>query len=170
MERYRKMTMLGVIGIIAIALLSRLLPHPPNFAPITGIALFSGAYFSNKRWALILPILCLFITDLFLGFHQLMVVVYGSFLFISAASLWLQRVNFLTVLGASIFFFITTNFGVWYLSYPHTWEGLVQCYVLAIPFFGNTLAGDLFYTALLFYTAEKISTASTFSLGRKNYI
>lgn len=157
MERNKTITFMGVMGLIALALLSRLLPHPPNFAPITGIALFSGAYFSNKRWALLLPLICLFLTDFFIGFHSLVAVVYGSFLVITAASLWLKKINFLTVFGASVFFFLTTNFGVWHLYYPHTWEALTQCYIVAIPFFWNTLAGDLFYTAVLFFSAEKLS-------------
>lgn len=164
MNRYRKMTLEGAIGIILIALLSRMMPHPPNFAPITGIALFSGVYFSNKRWSLLLPLICLFLTDIFIGFHSLVVVVYGSFLIISAASLWLKNINFITVFGASVFFFLTTNFGVWYLYYPHTWEGFTQCYVLAIPFFWNTLAGDLFYTAALFFAAEKLSSLNSHNL------
>ncbi|MGA1030396.1 MAG: DUF6580 family putative transport protein [Flavobacteriaceae bacterium] len=156
MERYNRLTMMGVMGIIVLAVVTRLIPHPPNFAPITGIALFSGTYFANKRWALLLPLLCLFITYVFLGFHSLMLVVYASFLLISAAAQWMQKVRFISVLGASVFFFLTSNFGVWYLYYPHTWEGFMQCYTLAIPFFGNTLAGDLFYTAALFYSAEKL--------------
>ena len=164
MERYKKMSLVGVVGIIAIAMLSRLLPHPPNFAPITGIALFSGAYFSNKRWALLLPLLCLFLTDIFIGFHSLIIVVYGSFLVISAVSLCLQKINFITVFIASAFFFFTTNFGVWYLYYPHTLEGFAQCYILAIPFFWNTLAGDLFYTATLFFAAEKLPSLNPHNL------
>ena len=158
MQRYKNMSVFPVLGIIALALITRLMPHPPNFAPITGIALFSGAYFSDKRWALILPIVCLFITDVFLGFHSLMVVIYGSFLCITAVSLFLNKITLWTVVGASLFFFVVSNFGVWYLYYPHTWEGLVQCYVLALPFYGNSLAGDLFYAAFLFWTTEKLSS------------
>ena len=158
MQRHKNMSLIPVLGIIALALITRLMPHPPNFAPITGIALFSGANFSNKRWALILPIVCLFITDIFLGFHSLMVVIYGSFLCISAVSFFLNKITFWSVFGASLFFFLVSNFGVWYFYYPNTWDGFIQCYALALPFYGNTLAGDLFYTAFLFWTTEKMSS------------
>ena len=158
MQGYKNMSLLPALGIIALALITRLMPHPPNFAPITGIALFSGAYFSDKRWTLILPIFCLFITDVFLGFHSLMVFIYGGFLCISTISLFLNKITLWTVLGASLFFFLVSNFGVWYLYYPNTWDGFVQCYALALPFYGNTLTGDLFYTTFLFWTTEKLSS------------
>ena len=76
----------AVFGLILIAILTRLLPHPPNFAPITSIALFSGIHFSNKRIALLIPLVGMFISDLFLGIHLLMPVIYLSFILISVFS------------------------------------------------------------------------------------
>lgn len=77
---------------------------------------------------------------------------------IALIGLWLKkhkRVGF--ILGSSLFssilFFIITNFGVWAPSsnwYPHTLNGLIECYTLAVPFFRNTILGDLGYTVILF--------------------
>ena len=72
-----------VFGLVVLALLTRLLPHPPNFAPITSIALFTGFHFTNKRWALFLPLVCMFLSDLYLGIHALIPVIYTAFAFIS---------------------------------------------------------------------------------------
>lgn len=146
--------------IIFISVVLRLLPHPPNFAPITAMALFGGAYL-NKRYALVVPLLAMFISDLYLGFHSTIFFVYGSFLFSGAIGLWLRAHKSLanvaaTSLTCSVVFFIITNLGVWLTTnlYPHTINGLIKCFVLAIPFFRNTLLGDLFYTTLFFGSFE----------------
>ena len=146
--------------IILVAVVLRLLPHPPNFAPIAGLALFGGAYL-NKKYALILPLIALFASDLFIGFHSTMPFVYGSFLLSGLIGLGLQsKKSVPTVFGASllssVLFFVITNFGVWAVSgmYAPTIEGLVKCYTLALPFFRNTLLGDFFYTGLFFTSYE----------------
>jgi hypothetical protein len=86
-----------------------------------------------------------------------MEVVYVSFALIVAIGLWLQKHRtVLPIVGAalvsSVLFFVVTNFGVWVFDslYPKTLEGLIACFVAAIPFFRNTLLGDLLYTAVLF--------------------
>lgn len=145
-----------IFSMIVLAVASRLLPHPPNFAPITGIALFAAAQLNRKLVAFFLPLLCLFLTDLILGLGWINLFVYGAFAMISYLGMRLKRVSIVSVLGASILFFIVSNFGVWLLYYPLTLEGLLTCFTLAIPFFGNTLAGDLFYTAVLFYSFSAI--------------
>ena len=143
-------------AIVAAAAL-RLVPHPPNFTPIDAMALFSGAYL-GKRWlAFMAPLGAMLLSDLWLGFYSGMWVQYAAVavivLFAGAA---LNRLSLLKVVGAalasSIIFFLVTNFGTWALSgmYAHSAAGLSACYVAAIPFFQNTLAGDLFYAALLF--------------------
>lgn len=144
-------------GMILLAAASRLVPHPPNFAPIAAMALFGGARFANKRTAFLVPLGAMFISDLFIGLHGLMPVVYGSFALIVCMGLRLRRREGVhavagTALAGSVLFFVATNFGVWALGsmYPKTAQGLVACYVAAIPFFGNTIAGDLFYAAALF--------------------
>lgn len=149
-----------VFGLIFIAILTRLLPHPPNFAPITSIALFSGFHFSNKRIAILIPLVGMFISDIFLGMHALMPVIYLSFILISAMSFYIKKLSITNVLLASTLFFVLSNLGVWYFYYPLTWAGLTTCFVLAIPFFVNAIAGDLFYTAVLQFSFKKVKSFS----------
>jgi len=131
--------------LIIIATLSRLIPHPPNFTPITAIALFSITRLDNKLLASLIPLICLYISDLFLGFYSINIFVYSSFLLISLLGHYIGKINLSSVVLSSILFFIISNFGVWLLGYPRTIEGFLTCYVNAIPFFGYTILGDLFY-------------------------
>lgn len=145
--------------LVLAAAATRLLPHPPNATPIAAMALFGAAHFTDRRAALLVPLLAMALSDLALGYgiHPTLPFVYASFLAIAGLGFLLRkRVSPATVIGASlassILFFAITNLGVWAMSsfYPPTWEGLVACYTAAIPFFRNTLAGDLVYTAVLF--------------------
>jgi hypothetical protein len=149
--------MLG-FGLIFVAALSRLLPHPDNFTPIAAMALAGGVYL-DKRFSIFVPMAALFISDIFVGFHNTMPFVYGSFVLIGLLGMWLKSHKTLvliigTTLLGSLLFFVITNFGVWLTGggwfYPKTWQGLIDCYVMAIPFFRNTLTGDLLYTGVLF--------------------
>lgn len=142
---------------ILAAAASRLLPHPPNVASITAVALFGGAYLTDKRLAFLVPMTALFLSDLVLGLYSHMEVIYGSFALVVCIGLLLRRRRTpLAIAGAalasSILFFVITNFGVWVFGslYPKTMEGFLACYVAAIPFFQNTLVGDALYTAALF--------------------
>ena len=135
-----------VVGIIIIAILSRLIPHPPNFTPVTAVALFSIINFKNKYIAVSIPIICLFVSDLILGISLINLFVYFSFILISGIGYLFGKINLKSILLSSLIFFIVTNFGVWLIGYPNTLEGFIACYVAAIPFFGWTVAGDLFYS------------------------
>ena len=157
------------LALIVLAAALRIAPHPWNFAPVGAMALFAGALLRDRRLAFLFPLLALFAGDLFVGFHKLMFIVYASFLVNLVIGLWLRdrrtiaRISLATLLGA-IQFFLVTNFAVWqFLSgFPHTASGLLACYIAGIPFFWNTLAGDAFYSALLFggYTlAERLFPA-----------
>ena len=145
-----------ILSMIVLAVITRLLPHPPNVAPITAIALFGGCNIKDKNLALALPLVCMFITDLFLGFHVIMPFVYISFMCISYIGISSKKINNGTILGSSLLFFLVTNLGVWYLGYPNTLAGLVSCYTLALPFFVNTIIGDLFFTHSLSYSFGKL--------------
>jgi hypothetical protein len=149
-------TLLALL-IIAVAAALRIAPHPWNFTPVGAMALFSGAILKDRRLAFVVPLVALFVGDIFIGFHKLMPVVYASFLVSVAIGLWLRdrrtivRISAATLAGA-LQFFLVTNFAVWAagLSYPRTGPGLIACYVAGIPFFWNTLAGDAAYAVLFF--------------------
>ena len=159
--------------IVVISIATRLLPHPPNFAPIAALALFSGVYAAKvSKWFLLLPLVAVFISDLTLGFYDwgVMAVVYGSFAFIGLFGLLLQKKKSvgtvtLAALGGSLLFFLTTNFAVWTFTsyYPANFEGLLLSYIMALPFLKFTIAGDLFY-ATVFFGAYEFALA----LYRKN--
>lgn len=121
------------------------------------MALFGGACFTDKRMAFLVPLIGLFLGDLVLGFYAIMPVVYGCFALTVCLGFWLRhqrnasRVIAASIVGA-VMFFILTNLGVWAFDslYPKTTGGLVDCFVMAVPFFGNTLLGTLFYSLVLF--------------------
>ena len=145
--------LLAIVGAAAL----RLVPHPPNFSPIDAVAVFSGAYVGRKWLAFAAPLGALLLSDLLLGFYSGMLFQYVSVaLIVVLGIVALQRVTVLRLGGAaiasSVLFFAVTNFGVWLVSgmYAPTLSGLTACYIAAIPFFQNTVAGDLFYAALLF--------------------
>lgn len=148
---------LVAIFIVSFGVLFRLIPHAPNIAPIGALMLFGGVYLPKKIFWL--PILALLISDYFIGFYGTdMIYVYGSYFLVGFIGLWLRsHKKPLLVLGStltsSILFFLITNFGVWAPPnnwYPHTFEGLIQSYTLALPFFKNSLIGDVSYTIILF--------------------
>jgi len=149
-------TILALVMVATCAAL-RVAPHPWNFTPVGAMAIFSGAIIRDVRLAFFVPILTLFLGDIFIGFHKLMPIVYASFLVSVAIGFWLRdrrtapRIAGATLLGA-IQFFLVTNFAVWQFGvfYPHTSAGLLACYAAGVPFFWNTLAGDAGYAALLF--------------------
>ena len=138
-----------IIGFLLFAVLVRLIPHPPNFTPIIALALFGSTTFKNKWLGISLPILAMGISDLYLGFYSISIWVYGSFFLISLLGLYWKKIQVKNVFISSLIFFIITNFGVWLGGYPKTIEGFLLCYTMAIPFFINSILGDLFFSYLL---------------------
>jgi hypothetical protein len=146
------------IAVLVLAGVSyRVIPHPANFAPVAAISLFSGFFF--RRNFFLIPILIMFVSDWFIGFYdwKLMAVVYLSFVLVGLLGMLIRKnKSILTLatcsLSGSILFFVLTNLAVWFFSpwYAHNFSGLLRCYELAVPFFKNTLAGDLFYTSCIF--------------------
>ena len=147
---------LVIIGLIVLAVITRILPHPPNFTPITGIALFAVSRFSDKKLAFLLPILCMLITDVIIGFHSIVPFVYLSIIGISCIGYFSKKINHATVLKSSFLFFFISNFGVWLLGYPNTISGFIACYTMALPFFVNTVLGDYFFYYSLNFSFSKI--------------
>jgi hypothetical protein len=165
----------GVIAaLILLAALSRLIPHPANFAPVGGMALFGAAYFSKRYWAFIVPVVSMWISDLvlnnvvyasyfdrFVWFYGGSLFTYGAFALIVLSGMFTLRkirIPSLTAsaLGASVIFFLVSNFGVWFSGtmYSKDFSGLIACYTAGLPFFQNTVLGDLVYTGVLFGAFE----------------
>jgi hypothetical protein len=159
---------LTLVAMITLAALSRLLPHPPNFSPVEAMALFGGAYFANRTWAMTIPLVAMVLSDIGLGLIN-----GGSYMtYVASLSFWSVylcialstvlgfglrgKVGGVNVLGyslaGSVLFFAVTNGVTWLSSamYPQTGAGLVAAYVAGVPFFQWTLLGTLFYSALLF--------------------
>lgn len=139
------------LGIFVVLAASRFVPHPPNFTSLIALSLYVPLIFGSK----FIPVLILsfIITDLFIGYHSLTLFTYGSIIFISLSSKFFRSKIYFRISGALIgacLFFLITNFGVWSLGYyGYTFEGLASCYILAIPFFGNTLVSTLLYSLLI---------------------
>lgn len=174
MKKDKLSLLLNPIFIIVIAVLLRLVPHIPNMTPIAAMALFGGAYL-NKKYALLVPLAAMVVSDLFLGFSQITFFVYISFLLIGGLGLLLRHHKTMPwIIGASlassILFFILTNFGVWvlYNFYPKTIAGLMECYIAGIPFFRNTIIGDLFYTGVFFGGYELVRSKIKWQNYRSN--
>jgi hypothetical protein len=148
---------------VFVAAFVRLLPHPPNFAPIAAMALFGGAYFNKKSLAFAIPLAAMFLTDTIIGFYSSAWLTYLSFaLIVVLGIVMLKKVSVKNLIFASITasvsFFAITNFGVWALGtlYPKTPAGLLESYIAAIPFFQNSLLGDLFFVGVMFGVYELV--------------
>lgn len=147
----------ALAALIATAILSRLVPHPWNWTAIGAMALLGGARFDRLATALMVTLGALVASDLVLGFHSLIPVIYGTFVLIVIGAWWARekmtgwRIPAAAGL-ASGFFFLVTNFAVWLQGgmYPMTGTGLVACYTAALPFWGNQLLGDLILTPVFF--------------------
>lgn len=134
----------------------RLLPHPSNFEPVGALALFAGAHLEKRR-AFLIPLAAMLLSDALIGFHSQLPVVYAAFALIACMGFSLKgqvTASAVTIssFAASLLFFVVTNLGVWMFDalYPHTVTGLIACYVAALPFLSNSIAGTLFYSAVLF--------------------
>ena len=160
--------LITLTAIILTAALFRLVPHWPNVTPIAALALFGAATFERKWLGLVAPLGAMLLSDALIGFHGSMGAVYVSFGLTWLLGVWAlpeRRSGKLTVgriaatsITASVLFFLITNFAVWYGDsfYPQTLSGLITCYVAGLAFYNGTsfflngLAGDLFFSALLF--------------------
>ena len=173
---------LGIIVLTLFVAFTRVIPHMPNFNPIGAMALFGGAYLNNKFHAFIIPVLSLWLSDLLI--NNFILSYYDQFTWFYPGFLWqysafaviiligyfsLKNISFIKVfsisLASSLIFFIITNFGVWISGsiYPLSINGLISCFVLAIPFYKGTLLGFLFYSSFLFgvFEISKLKKIST---------
>jgi len=153
MDRNNIQLVIWIVGLTLLLGMSRIIPHPPNFTPILAVGIFVPLLTGNWKSALPLTLGAMFIGDLYWGLHS-----YMAWTYVSVALVSLIAINFSLLANcfiAPIVFFIITNFGVWTSGYyGFTLEGLMACYIAAIPFFHMTLLGTLTYT-LLFYLIYK---------------
>lgn len=169
MDRLFSLRFSVILAIILFAAFSRLLPHPPNFTAIGAMALFAGA-FLPLAIAWLVPVAAMMISDIVIN-NTVYAEFYNQFVWVTPGAAWsmlavaliallgsriLAKISFMRVFGAGFFaaliFFLVSNIGSWLTLdiYPNTFSGLMAAYVAAIPFFGNTLLGNLFFCALLF--------------------
>lgn len=144
------------LALIVLGVLSRLVPHPPNMTAVVGVTLLGAYVIRSLPVAALVPLAAMAIGDLLLGWHASALFTYvgmllgtliGHVLLTEANVIRIGAAAFLTSLG----FFVVSNLGVWLEGfYGYTLEGLVACFVAAIPFWGNSLVGDLGSTAILF--------------------
>lgn len=152
------------VVLIILGVLSRLFSHPANFVPIGALAFFSGLYLS-KKYAYTLPVVIMFLSDLIIGFYspKIMASVYISFLLmVAVGQLVKNNKKIATIIGGvlsgSLLFFFITNAAVWAFGtmYSHDLSGLAQSYLMAIPFFKNSLMGDIFYSTIFIGVMEAV--------------
>jgi len=143
------------IFLIIVLSFSRLIPHPWNFTPVLAMGIFSGFYFKNFILSSFIVVFSMFVGDLFLGFHSTMFFTYTSLIIAVVLGLLIKKFKFTEILfygvASSVCFFLVTNFGAWLTleMYEKSFAGLLQSYILAIPFFHNTLISTLLYLILL---------------------
>lgn len=150
-----------LISIVLLAI-SRIIPHLPNFTPVLAVALFTGATFENKKLGTFYLLMSLFLSDVLLqiiygyGFHSLMIPIYALILFINVLGTRLQnRISYKNVglysfLGSTVFFIFSNLFVFIQGGYSYTIDGFINCYFMALPFYGYQLLGDAFYNFLIF--------------------
>ena len=152
------------LGLIILLALSRLIPHPPNFTPILGMAVFSGAIINKKILAYLVPLAAMLLSDLYLGFHSGMPIIYFTLAICVLIGTFIEsRVTILnSILGITagvLVFYLITNFTVWYGSgmYENSFSGLITCYVMGLPFLQNTFISSLIYGMGAFLIYEVIN-------------
>ena len=162
-----------IIGVIILLAVFRLVPHPPNAVPIAAMALFAGAFFSNRLLAYLIPMAAMVLSDLVLGFHSTVWYVYAGVVITVLIGSVLKQFSILRVgvaaIVASILFFLITNFGAWlhHDMYPQNYNGLLQAYVAGIPFLRNALIANLIFSYLVFYGFSSfLSARPSFNASR----
>ena len=138
------------LGCVSFVLIFRLIPHPPNFTPVIALSLYLPFMFGV--WSIPFCILGFAMTDYFIGFHSLLIWTWGALALTGYTSKFCKKIFSRIVLSfiGAITFFIISNFGVWISGtfYEISTQGLLKCYVMAIPFFTNTLLSTMFFAVI----------------------
>ena len=158
-----------LIFFVSILVLSRLIPHPPNFTPLIAGVVFLPFLINDRKIIVFLPAIILLISDLILGFHNHMLWTYGSFILISLLTIRifkenLQRLLLTSFLAPSVFF-VVSNFGVWFSSgiYSKDIIGLFECYILALPFYSSSLLSTLLFATAFYLVRHYIVNSKALS-------
>ena len=157
-----------IASLVGLEIAARLLPHAPDFTPVAATALFAASVVRVRALSILVPLIGLLLVDTLLGFYDLrvMAVVYGT-LVLPACAAWaprrLRRPGMIVpvLLSSSLTFFLVTNAAVWAFTpmYAPNWTGLIECYVAALPFLQNMIAGDLFWGLVLFGSYRLVQAA-----------
>ena len=162
------------ISLILILAFARLIPHPWNFTPVIAVAILSGYFFKNIYLSFSILLISMLIADVFLGFYENMIFVYISLLLIAFVFFKIsKKINFKNLFiysfAGSLIFFVISNFGVWILGspgvdkrpYDKNLNGLIECYILAIPFFGNTFISTVIFSYPAIIAYRSLATRSS---------
>lgn len=154
--------MLLAVLLVVLGIAMRVIPHAPNFTPVAAIALFGGAYL-NKKHSFLMPLALMVVSDLLIGLHNTVAFTWAGFALITLCGFALSsklsagRIAGMSILS-SVLFYLVSNFGVWVMGwYPMTASGLVQCYVMGLPFLRDFTVSTLVYSAAFFGAYELIS-------------
>ncbi len=145
-----KNVILIFLCILSIIFFSRVLPHLPNFTPVISLAIYSS--FFLKRIGIISFLISYLFVDMYLGLNSILIWTWGSFLIILYLSNFIKNINhrILAIFSMPTIFFLITNFGVWTAGYYDlTFQGLLKCYTMALPFYANTLVSTAFFSLLI---------------------
>jgi Family of unknown function (DUF6580) len=144
-------------ALVALAVAVRLVSETPNFNAVTAAALFAGFYFRNRLTALCVPLLAMSVSDVFLGGYAMgmMAAVYLSLMVpIAWRGILRRRLSPLSVgsgaMCATLAHYLLSNGAVWYAWYPHSWQGVVECYTVALPFLANSISSNVLFSAGFF--------------------
>lgn len=171
--------------LILLAAFTRLIPHPVNFTAIGALGIYAAIIIKNRTIAAIMPLVAMWISDLIIN-NVFYSSYYTSFVFFSDSAIWIYlgvlahslitwlfadakmiaSVSGASVLGA-LTFFLLSNFGVWIGTsmYSHTSGGVMACYAAALPFLGNFLAGNLFFSLVLIGIHTAFEKRTSFHLS-----
>ena len=160
-----------ILSFILILIIYRLIPHPPNFTPIIATSIFGPIFLKNRLYGAAIPIVAMFLSDILIETHSYQFVVYATLISISFLTPSRKNKVFFSFFTAAscIWFFITTNFAVWALwdYYPKTLNGLISSYILALPFFKNTVLSTFLFV-FIFWNVHNVLKTSRFLDYLKN--
>jgi len=157
-----KVIFFNFLFLFAFLIISRIIPHPPNFTPILATAILAPQIFSKKLYlSIFLIILAMLISDLFIGFHKYIIFTYIPLILIIIMSNSFSKVKtsiLVMAVSSPLIFFLISNFGVWALSnfYTKDLNGFLECYFLALPFYGNSLTSTVLFSLVFFLTRNLI--------------